>query len=59
MMTSDTRKRNIGHFDWQLLAVVYLMSIFGIFCISSATYDPDMEANVSLLNRILNSRSSM
>ncbi len=59
MMTSETRKRNIGHFDWQLLAVVYLMSIFGIFCISSATYDPDMEANVSLLNRILNSRSSM
>ena len=59
MMMSETRKRNIGHFEWQLLAVVYLLSIFGIFCISSATYDPDMGADLPLLNKILNSRSSM
>ncbi len=58
-MHHDLLKRNEGHFDWPLVIVIYAMAIFGIFCISSATYDPDMGTDLPLLNKILNSRSSM
>ena len=58
MMLSETR-RNRAHFDWQLLVAVYLLSLFGIYCIASATYDPDKGTDLSLLTRIMNSRSSM
>ena len=59
MMLSETRRRNRAHFDWQLLAAVYALSLFGIYCISSATYDPDKGTDLSLLTLIMNSRSSM
>lgn len=58
-MMTETRWRSRGHFDWPLLAVVYALSIFGILCISMATYDVDASAGAPLLNKILNSRSSM
>ena len=58
-MMTETRRRSQAHFDWPLLAVVYLMSFFGILCITMATYDVDVSANVPLLNKILNSRSGM
>ena len=55
----EARKRSYGHFEWQLLVAVYLLSLFGIYCIASATYDPDKGTDLSLLNYVLNSRSSM
>lgn len=56
---TEARWRSRGHFDWMLVVVVYLLSIFGILCISMATFDVDASANVPLLNKILNSRSGM
>ncbi len=58
-MMTEARWRSRGHFDWMLVVVVYLLSIFGILCISMATFDVDASANVPLLNKILNSRSGM
>ena len=58
-MTAYTRHRDKGYFDWLLLAVVYALSIFGLLCITMATYDPSVSANVPILNKVLNSRSGM
>lgn len=58
-MMTETRRRSQAHFDWPLLLAVYALSFFGILCITMATYDVDMSANVPLLNKILNSRSGM
>lgn len=59
MSLTETKRRSRAHFDWMLLVAVYLLSFFGVFCISMATYDLDVSAGVPLLNKILNSRSSM
>jgi len=56
---TETRWRSRGHFDWPLLVVVYALSVFGILCIAMATYNVDASAGAPLLNKILNSRSSM
>ena len=56
---TETRRRSQAHFDWPILVAVYALSFFGILCISMATYDIDVSANVPLLNKILNSRSGM
>lgn len=53
------KRRRAGRLDWPLIVVVYAMSLFGIYCISSATFDPDKGTDLSLLNYILNSRSSL
>lgn len=58
-MMTETRWRSRGHFDWPLLVVVYALSVFGILCIAMATYNVDASAGAPLLNKILNSRSSM
>lgn len=58
-MMTETRRRSRSHFDWILLVVVYALSIFGILCITMATYDVDKSAGAPLLNKILNSRSGM
>lgn len=42
-----------------LLLLVYGLSIFGILCITMATYVPSVSADVPLLNKVLNSRSGM
>ena len=55
----ESTKRMQRHFEWPLLVAVYLLSVFGILCIAMATYDVDASANVPLLNKILNSKSSM
>ncbi len=55
---SETRKRSQAHFDWPLLAAVVALSLFGVYCITIATYDPDTGTDLSLLNNIINSRSS-
>ena len=59
MSLTETKRRARAHFDWMLLVAVYLLSFFGILCISMATYDLDVSAGAPLLNKILNSRSSM
>ncbi len=59
MVTNDSRRAARKHFDWILLVAVYALSLFGIYCISSATFDPDLGMDLPILNRILNSRSSM
>ncbi|MBR3904399.1 MAG: rod shape-determining protein RodA [Clostridia bacterium] len=55
----DTSGRSRARFDWTLLVGVYALAILGILCICMATYDVDISADQPLLNKILNSRSSM
>lgn len=57
MMYNTSRRRGRAHFDWQILVLVYLISLFGIYCISIAMYNPESDANLSLLGHILASRS--
>ena len=54
--TEDRRSR--AHFDWILFVIVYALAIFGVYCISIATFNPDNGTDLSLLNYILNSRSA-
>ncbi len=56
MMLSEDR-RTKPHFDIFLLSLMYLMMIIGVLSIAVATFDPDISADVPLLNRILNSNS--
>ncbi|MBQ6256044.1 MAG: rod shape-determining protein RodA [Clostridia bacterium] len=58
-MMSETRINREGRFDWPLVIVVYALSIFGILCITMATYVPSVSENLPLLNKILASRSGM
>ena len=58
-LINDTSKRSQAKFDWILLVCVYGLAVLGILCISMATYDIDVSADQPLLNKILNSRSSM
>ncbi len=58
-MIAETKRRSRAHFEWPILVVVYLLALFGIYCIASATYDPDRGTDQTLLSLILNSRSSM
>ena len=58
-MMSETRRNREGHFDWPLVVVVYALSIFGILCITMATYVPSVSEDLPLLNKILASRSGM
>ncbi len=55
----DTSGRSRARFDWTLLVGVYALAVLGILCICMATYDVDISADQPLLNKILNSRSSM
>ena len=55
----DTSGRSRARFDWTLLVGGYALSILGILCICMATYDIDVSEGQPLLNKILNSRSSM
>lgn len=58
-MMHDTKRRSQAHFDWPLMVAMYALSLFGLLCITMATYDVGVSADAPLLNRILNSRSSM
>ena len=59
-MMNDVRGRDRQRrVDVGLLIAVYALSLFGILCISMATYDMDVSEGQPLLNKILNSRSSM
>lgn len=54
--TEDRRSR--AHFDWPLFLITYALAIFGVYCISIATFNPDKGTDLSLLNYILNSRTA-
>ena len=54
--TEDRRSR--AHFDWPLFIITYALALFGVYCISIATFNPDKGTDLSLLNYILNSRSA-
>ncbi len=58
-MMSENRRNREGRFDWPLVIVVYALSIFGILCITMATYVPSVSENLPLLNKVLASRSGM
>ncbi len=58
-MITETKRRNRAHFDWPLVIAVYILAIFGIYMISSATFDPDLGTDATILSKVLNSRSSM
>ncbi|MBO2516941.1 MAG: hypothetical protein CW338_06670 [Clostridiales bacterium] len=57
MMYSTSSRRGRAHFDWPIVLLVYAISLFGIFCISVAMYNPETGQNLSALGRILDSRS--
>ena len=58
-MMSETRRNREGRFDWPLVIVIYALSVFGILCITMATYLPSVSENLPLLNKVLASRSGM
>ncbi len=58
-MITESKRRTRAHFDWALVVVVYILAIFGVYMISSATFDPDLGTDATLLSKVLNSRSSM
>ena len=58
-MMTESRRRSQAHFDWPLLLAVYALALFGLYCITAATYEPDISANAPLLNKILNTRSGL
>ena len=58
-METEYRPSREGHLDWPLLIVVYALSVFGILCITMATYKPEVSADLPLLNKVLASRSGM
>ena len=58
-MMMDTKHRSKAYFDWPLLIAMGILSIFGLYCITMATYDISVSGDLPLLNKILNSRSSM
>ena len=58
-MMAETRRNREGRFDWPLVIVVYALSIFGILCITMATYVPSVSEDLPLLNKVLASRSGM
>ena len=52
----DLRSR--AHIDIPLIVITYALSLFGVYCIAVATFNPDRGTNLSLLNYILNSSSA-
>ncbi len=52
----DPRSR--AHIDIPLIVITYVLSLFGVYCIAVATFNPDRGTNLSLLNYILNSSSA-
>ena len=58
MMGESRRSREMG-FDLPLVLVVYALSIFGVLCITMATYVPSVSESLPLLNKVLKSRSGM
>lgn len=58
-MMSETNRRSQAHFEWPLLVAMYALSLFGLLCITMATYDVGLSGEAPLLNKILNSRSGM
>ncbi len=56
-MNSFEDKRSRPHFDFLLLAAMYLLMIMGVLAIAVATYDPNVSSDLPLLNRILASNT--
>ena len=56
MSTEDRRTR--AHLDIPLLAITYILALFGVYCIAIATFNPDKGTELSVLNYILNSNSA-
>ena len=56
MMGGEDR-RSKPHFDFILLALMYMLVAIGVVMISVATFNPELSADVPLLNRIMNSES--
>ena len=58
-MMNEGRRNGQGSFAWDIVIVVYALSIFGILCITMATYVPSVSQDLPLLNKVLASRSGM
>ncbi len=56
-MTQFEDKRSRQHFDVLLLAATYALMLMGVVAIAVATFNPDVSADLPLLNRILASES--
>jgi rod shape determining protein RodA len=59
MSATALDRRSRKHIDWILIAMVYAVSIFGIYAIAIATYSPDTDMESTLLNYIISSTNSM
>ena len=53
-----SHRRTRAHIEWFLPAVSYVLAVFGVICISIATFNPDRGTDLSLLNYIINSNSA-
>lgn len=56
-MSTLNRRSTRAHTEWFLPALVMGISMFGIYCISIAMYNPETDNGLSLLGHILASRS--
>lgn len=52
MMINESR-RSRAHFDYILIALVYILAAFGVLCVSIATFSTKSEAEDTLLNYIV------
>ncbi len=57
LMMGVEDRRTKPHFDFVLLGLMYMLVTIGVVAISVATFNPEISADVPLLNRILNSES--
>ncbi|MDO5022591.1 MAG: FtsW/RodA/SpoVE family cell cycle protein [Eubacteriales bacterium] len=49
--------RSKPFFDWILLLLMYSMMLLGVLFVSVATYNPDISAELPLINKIMSSQS--
>ncbi len=57
-MLSENRRSN-AHVDWVLIALTFVLSLFGVLAISVATYNTNSDPTASILNQIVGSYYSM
>lgn len=59
MVGNTASKAAQPKFDWVLTVLVFILSAFGVFCVSVATFGAGKEASESILNNIINSYYGM
>ncbi len=55
--SQGSTSRSKPFFDWFLLLLMYIMMILGVLFVSVATYNPEISADLPLINKIVSSQS--